>query len=470
MSARTASAAPAARRDPVHVVVLGGGYVGVWAARAVVRRLRRPIARGDVRVTIVSASPDHAFHGWTAEVITGHVRPRHASVPLRRLVPQARLVHGVAAAVDTTHREVEVLTDLGVRRLPYDHLVVGIGSRDASDRVPGLRDHGWSVKAQGGLDALTAHLDDVVRLAARTDDPVERRRLLTAVVAGGGLSGIEVAAAVSTRLRRDVAAEPRLRGGSAPRVVLVHSGERPTPDLRPRFDRVADYAAAQAVRAGVELRCDARIVDVCPDGAILDEDSWMPSATVLSALGQTPVPLPGTEDLPRDAAGRLITDAFLRTPAPGVWAGGDVAAVPHPSGRGTCRSDALWAIHHGARAGANVARAVQGRTPRRFRFPGLGRAASFGIGRGAGELYGIPLIGWGAWLPRWVLFHWFMPSRRVALASASEWFAPRRRPAAAAAQAAKRSVAATRAAAIPGSVTEWPASSTTTNSASGHAR
>jgi NADH dehydrogenase len=108
----------------------------------------------------------------------------------------------------------------------------------------------------------------------------------------------------------------------------------------------------------------------------------------------------------------------------GVWAGGDVAAVPHPSGTGCCPASALWAIYHGERAGANVARTLRGAEPRRFRFPGLGQAASFGVGVGSAELAGVPLLGWSAWLARWLLFHYYMPSRIVAVRAAREWFRP----------------------------------------------
>lgn len=169
----------------------------------------------------------------------------------------------------------------------------------------------------------------------------------------------------------------------------------------------------------------------------------------MTTIGQRPVALPGLESLVRDEDGRLAVDELLRVhdatgPVRGVWAGGDVAAVPHPSG-GTCPASALWAIHHGIRIGANVVRTLSGRGPRPFRFPGLGQAASFGVGRASAELWSIPLRGWPAWTARWALFHWYMPSRRVALATLREWLTPSRL----SARSGRVGAAAPRAAAMP---------------------
>jgi len=382
--------------EPTEVVVLGGGYTAIWAARALARGLRRPLRDGSVRVTVVSATTAHAFHGWTGEVLSGHVRGERARTALVDVVPPAWVLHGCASALDPVARTVSVTTDDGVRLLPYDHLLVATGSRDARERVPGLVEHGWSLKDDGGLDAL------VGRLEAGCG---------TAVVVGGGLAGTEAAVALAARLRRE---EPDAR------VVLVHGGERVLPDLRPRFERVARYAVEQAERAGVAIRCGIRVARVDEDGVALEDGTTIPAGTVVSAVGQVVVTLPGLA-AERAADGRLVVDRRLRTTLDGVWSGGDAAAVPHPNGSGPCPPNALWAIKAGTRAGRNIARTVRGRRARVFRFPGLGQAASLGVGRGAAELYGVQLTGWVAWLTRWVFFHAFMPSRRIALAAMRDW-------------------------------------------------
>lgn len=407
---------------PVEIVVLGGGYGGLWSARRIANGLRVQLARGDVRLTLISAMDHHAFHGWTAEVITSDVLPWHARVPIERILPESVIkIYAEVTAVDLDARLVTAQTSDGERQVGYQYLVVAVGSRDARDRISGLRAHGWSVKDDHQLEALNNHLSKIAALAEDTDTET-RAKLLTAVVAGGGLAGTEMATAIMERLHDEMDARPGLaeahRAG-LPRVVLVHSHDQLVADMHPK---VARYTAQQVLKAGIEVLYRHRLKTVTSDGATLDDGTTIPSATVLSALGQDVVQLPGTEHLPRDERRRLITDQYLQV-VPNVWAGGDVAAVPRPKGGGEyCRSDALWAIAHGKHLGANVSRAVTGRPQVAFGYRGLGRAASLGVGAGAGELHGIPLIGWPSWLMRWVLFHWFMPSRRVAVKSLIAWF------------------------------------------------
>jgi NADH dehydrogenase len=234
--------------------------------------------------------------------------------------------------------------------------------------------------------------------------------------------------AVRQRLAALLGAVPAL-AADRPRVVLVHAGPSLLPSLRPRFDRVADHATAQVRQAGVEVWCGARLTGVAASTAHVDGRPALEVGTVVTTLGQLPVALPGTESLLRDRTGRLVVDRFLRVrdatgPVDAVWAGGDVAAVPHPSGTGDCPASALWAMYHGERIGGNVIRALDGASPRPFRFPGLGQAASFGVGVGSAELAGVPLLGWTAWLARWVLFHYYMPSRTVAVRTALDWIRP----------------------------------------------
>ena len=228
-----------------------------------------------------------------------------------------------------------------------------------------------------------------------------------------------MAAAVAARFRAAEADHPVLATTPA-RVVLAHAGPTLLPEVRPRFDRLADYAARQLADLGVEVRADTRLERVTPAGALLG-DELVPAGTVLSTVGQAMVPLAGTESVVRDPRGRMVTDAWLRTSVAGVWAGGDAAAVPHVLHGRPCPPNALWAIKHGMRVGDNIARTILGRRVRRFRFPGLGQAASLGVGRGAVELYGVTLTGWVGWLARWGFFHWFMPSRRRAVATIGDW-------------------------------------------------
>ena len=406
---------------PTRIVLLGGGYVTVFAYRRLARKLRRQIRSGDVEVVVVSPELSHAFHGWTGEVLGGLIPLAHQRSTLRHLLPHARVLHGRAVAVDPEGKTVRVRHEASGREdvLTYDHVLIGFGSQEDADAVPGLREHGWRVKGPGTLLALRNRV--VEALEAAESDPEARRSSLTFVVAGGGFTGVEVCAALAEMLRA-VRGSYRVLDRVEPRLVLVHAGDALLPSLRPRFDRLADYAARELAAYGVEVRLNTRLASVSADEACLSDGTSVPAAAVVSTVGMRSVPLRGLEGFASGRLGRYRTDPALRLPgAEGHWSGGDAAHVPHRQGETPCPPNALWAIKHGLHVGGNIARVVRGREPRPFRYPGLGQAASLGVGKGVLELYGVQLTGWLGWTGRLAFFLRFMPSRLQASRVVLDW-------------------------------------------------
>ncbi|NKY39320.1 hypothetical protein, partial [Cellulomonas septica] len=155
------------------------------------------------------------------------------------------------------------------------------------------------------------------------------------------------------------------------------------------------------------------------DGVTLSDGTRIRTRTVLATTGQRPVRLPGTEPLARDDDGRLRTLPDL-TVRDGVWAAGDAARVLHPRTHEPVPANALWAIKAGDQVGRNVARALQSRPGRPFRYLGLGQGAAFGVGHGVADIWGLSITGPLAWILRLVFFLRFLPSRRRALAIPTE--------------------------------------------------
>jgi NADH dehydrogenase len=407
----------AADRPPVRVVLLGSGYVTVWAYRSLCRRLRRDIAQGRVQITVVAPETHHSFHGWTGEILGGVLPEGRQAGPLREVCRRARVIGGTVVGIDLSARRVRVALNGSTeyREVPYDHVVFGYGTDDDLESVPGLAEHGWSLKERGGRVAFRNRLLSALELADAVDEPLQRQRLLTTVVAGGGFAGVEMCAAVAElhaalRGRYPVLREHR------PRLVLVHSGERLLPEFHPRFPRLVAYATRKLADYGVEVRLGTALVAVDAEGVKLSDGEWLPAATVLSTVGQRQITLPGTELVGRATSGRLLTDAQLRVRGyHEVWAGGDCADVAHAVTRLPCPPNALWAIKHGKLIGENIAAAVGNRPLREFTYPGLGQAASLGVGKGVLELYGRQFTGWLAWISRLLFFLRFMPSRRQAV-------------------------------------------------------
>ena len=403
------------------VVLLGGGYVTVWAYRALCRRLGRK--QPEVAIIVVCPENFHAYHGWTGAVLCGIVTPPNMLSPLRSLLPRAEVLRGEAVRVDLGQGLVYVRPtgESNLLAVHYDHLLIGTGSRDRLEGVPGLAAHGWQLKRAADMLALRSQLIGVLERAEAAADPAQRLRLLTVVVAGGGFAGVEMMAAIAELLQTARRRYPVLQRHQ-PRLVLLHTGPALLPQLRPRFARLADYATAQLYRHGVDVRCGVGLAACESWGARLSDGGAIAAATVISTVGQARLPLPGTEGLPRAADGRLLTDATLRVARPPpVWAGGDTAQVLHPASGAPGPATALWALKHGERAGDNIARALCHGPLRPFRYPGLGQAASLGTGRGAVELYGRQFTGWPAWLMRLGFFLYFMPARRQAVRVLADW-------------------------------------------------
>jgi NADH dehydrogenase len=343
---------------------------------------------------VLSADTHPNVHGFTGQVLAGLLPHRLTRAPLAALMPLAQVVHGTVGRVDRAARTAVVApADGGPHRfIGFDHLVIGAGGREPLNAVPGLAAHGFALRAPGEFERFLGRLDEAVRAGAL--EPV--------VIVGGGMAGVELAAAVADRLRAERAEMP---------VLLVHSGDHILPGSPPRM---AAVALRELARPGVRVRLGVRVQRVDESGVKLSDGSTVAASAVLATHGQRPVSLPGMVDLVHDERGRLVVDPTFRA-AENVWAAGDAARVAHPVTGDPVPANALWAIKAGTHVGRNVRRVVGGRCPRRFRYRGLGQAMAFGVGRSAAELYGVPLSGWAGWLLRLAFFLRFMPQRRQAL-------------------------------------------------------
>ncbi len=394
---RPAAATGTDRLVTRRVVMVGGGYVTLHACGELRRRLRREIRSGAVELVVISADDGHNFHGFTGEVLAGMMPLRRTRTPLERICRPATVIHARVTAVDRRNRIVSYLP-VGAAEaasLSYHELIIGSGGREPADGIPGLAEHGYTLRGPGELARFAGVVDRLV-----ADGGVGGR----IVVAGGGLAGVELAAAVADRGRGRIAVD------------LVHAGPQLLPVLRAGQPRLARRAERDLAGLGVRVHPGVRLSGVTPGAAVLSDGTVLPAAAVLGVIGQRPVPIPGLGPDLRDAAGRLLTGPDLSV-AEHVWAAGDAARVQHVHTGLPVPATALWAIKGGAHVGRNVAAVLHGDHPRRFGYRGLGQAASFGLGRSVAELYGVPFTGPLAWLLRLAFFLRFVPSRRTALAA-----------------------------------------------------
>jgi len=381
---------------PTRIVVLGGGYVAIW----LVRKLRRAIRRGTVELSVIDSHNYHTFHGLVPELLVGKIQAAQLISPSRRLFAPGRYICAEIREILIKEKEVVFVRTLDSQpqRLSYDHLVLNLGTVDDLTRYRGIGEH--TIRLKNYFDCLRVRnqLLTMLEMAETETDPVERRRLLHFVIAGGNYAGIEVAAELAEFLtsltRRDY---PLLRREEC-RVTVVHSGAQILPELGRRFPQLCEYATRVLRKRGVALEMGVRLKSATPLEAVLSDDRRLDTRTIISCTGTAQNPL--LEQLPfkRDRSGRLIADAFGRVDIENrVWAAGDCASVPMKGGE-AAPPLALYAMHGGATLGRNLLHTITGRPLKPYSFTGLGDCCVLGSGEAVGQLWGLPVKGFPAWL------------------------------------------------------------------------
>ncbi|MFL5827630.1 MAG: FAD-dependent oxidoreductase [Thermoleophilaceae bacterium] len=387
---------------PARVVVLGGGFGGVYAAL----HLERLAAKGaPLDVSLVNRENYLVFQPMLAEVIAGDVGILDTVSPLRQLLRRTRLFVRDIDGVDLDRRVVTLGAGLTPRRqeLDFDHLVVALGSVTDFRGIPGLPEHALPFKTLADAVHIRNHVIQVLEQSSVERDPDLRRTMLTFVVAGGGFSGTEVAAALNDFVRRAVC-DYRSIPQDDVRMILVHSGtsvlER---ELTPRL---AAYATRALAEQGIEVMLGSRLVAASPSSAVLSDGRRIPTFTLISTVPSSPNPVVEQLGLPI-ARGRLECDATMAVKGcDRVWAAGDCALVPMPSGE-PCPPTAQHAIRQAALLAKNIAARQSGAPVRPFAFSGLGKLSALGHHRAVAELPGgVRLAGLSAWL-MWRGLYWF---------------------------------------------------------------
>lgn len=380
------------------IVIIGGGYAGLHAFSALRSRLGSQVGRGEVELTLVSRDGHHTYHGWTGEVLSGDLAVGSTLTPLPPILGKS-FVQGEVISADLHGQTLTVESEGGRRELRFEHLVIAAGSIDPFDRIPGLAENGWCVKNSRDMQKLVSELD------GRDASTNETRNV---VVVGGGLAGVETASALAARYARP--------GSPKVNVHLVSSSEELLPSLRPNFNHIAETATRTLLSQGVQLHQGVRVSQIESDHVELANGQTVASDLSVVAAGVSFKVLPGTEALPRNAAGQIIADSDLRVRGShNIWVAGDIAAVPHPATGEPCPANALWAMKQGDCVGRNISRVLKGQSVKGFNFRGLGQAAGLAGQRGITELWGLQFTGRLAWVIRVLFFAWFMPSHRGAL-------------------------------------------------------
>src|SRR3954449_3087717 len=310
---------------PWNVVILGGGYAGLPAARALERRLPQQSAH----VTLVSDTNFMLYTPLLPGAAGGTLEPRHVVVPLREELHRTDIRLGRVIGLDPHAKRVHVeRAEGGPTELPYDQLIIALGSTSRTLPIPGLEEHGVGFKTLSEAIALRNRLIETLERAEVSDDPQVRRALLNYVFVGAGYAGLEGIAELQDFARDVVERYPRCRLEGL-RFILVEARDRVMPEIS---ESLAAFASNELRRRGIEIRTSTTLDRVEPDHVVLSGDERIPCRTVCWTAGVRPVPVVAELGLPLDDGGRIVTDEYCRVEGlDNVWAIGDAAAIPDPA-------------------------------------------------------------------------------------------------------------------------------------------
>jgi NADH:ubiquinone reductase (H+-translocating) len=373
-----------------HVVIAGGGFGGYYAAKGLERRLP-----ADVRITLVSDVNFLLYTPLLPGAAAGTLEPRHVVVPLRERLRRTELRVGWVTGADLSERALRVRLlaeeDLELR---YDQLVIALGSISRTLPIPGLAEHGIGLKTIEQAIALRNRLVHHLETAEELDDEQRRREYLGFVFVGGGYAGLEGIAELQDFAVDALARYPRCRA-TGMRWVLVEAGPRVMAEIQPRL---SEFATRLMRERGVEILTETQVSEVTERAVTLSTGETIPCRTVCWTAGVRANPVAEELGLPLER-GRIRCDETMRVPGhPGVWALGDIAAIPDPARPGEpSPPTAQHAIRQGKLMARNIAAVMAGEAPRAFRFKTLGAFADLGRHNAVANLMGIRVRGFPAW-------------------------------------------------------------------------
>ncbi|MFF6775903.1 NAD(P)/FAD-dependent oxidoreductase [Streptomyces sp. NPDC012637] len=389
--------------EPVRILVVGGGYVGMYTALRLQRQLKAELRARTAEITVVTPEPYMTYQPFLPEAAAGSISPRHVVVPLRRVLDHCRIVIGEVHSLDHAKRTATLSTlateeeGTGSIQLGYDELVIAPGSVSRTLPVPGLADHGIGFKTVEEAIGLRNHVIEQMDIASSTRDPAIRDAALTFVFVGGGYAGVEALAELEDMARYTARYYHNLKPEDL-RWILVEASDRILPEVGEEMGR---YAIRELRGRNIDVRLGTRL-DSCENRvAVLSDGTRLPTRTVVWTAGVRPAPLVAATDLPRDERGRIVCTARLAVDGvEHAWAAGDAAAVPDVTAEEpgtTCAPNAQHALRQTKVLAENIAASLRGRPLKDYAYAYAGSVASLGLHKGVAHVYGRKLKGYPAW-------------------------------------------------------------------------
>jgi NADH dehydrogenase len=385
----------------MNIVILGGGFAGVAAARHLERLLR---SQPDARLTLVSRENFFVLTPLLFEACSGRLELRHCAQPIRAALRRTRFIEATVEHVDVDRRLVRaVAPENATYELPYDHVVVALGASTNEKLIPGSS-NAFTFKTMADALVLRNHLIEQLERADAAVDAASRSGCLTVVVIGGGLVGVELLGELTAFADDVLRFYPRIRREEMC-FHLFEAGPRILPEIDTSLSAIA-MRVLQDRGADIRVATPVRSIE---RGRVQLANDTITAGTIVLAAGIVPSAVASAISVERDPRGRIVVDATMRSRShANVWALGDCATIPSPDGR-PYPALAQHAIREARQLAHNVHAVLAGRSPRPFIFRSLGTMASLGHTRAVARVFGFRLTGFPAWWVRRTYYLFQMP-------------------------------------------------------------
>ncbi len=391
------------------IVVIGAGFAGMQTAQSLVS--------SQARICLIDCNNYHTFIPLLYQVATAQLEPEKIAYPIRTLFRKARNFHFLMAEVQRVDLAAKSLqTNLG--QITYDYLVIATGSKTKYLGVAGANEYAFPMRTLAESIQLRNQILNCFEQADQETDPLERRKLLTFVIVGGGATGVELAGAlvelIKSPLKRDY---PHLDMREV-QIFMIQSGERPLVNLPAKL---GDYTARKLRNLGVKIHLNTRVNNLSPDTVELSDGQIISTATVIWAAGVEASAPKLSPEIPVAEKEKLVVEPTLQLQNhPQVYAIGDVAFATSEGKPLT--GVAPEALQQGVTVARNLKLQLQGKSPQPFKYFNKGRLAIIGRFSGVGKIGKFSFGGFLGWL-MWLGVHvTYLPGFRNRLLVIISWF------------------------------------------------
>jgi NADH dehydrogenase len=401
------------KASTTRILILGGGFGGVYTARHLESLCKR---RPDVEIVLVSRDNFLVMTPLLFEVCSGTLDARHCCFPIRAFLRTARFVEATVQGIDLERRVVLVLAGGHHAELAYDHLVLGLGAMTNQKMIPGW-ENAFTFKTLADAFLLRNHMIERFERADVEPEPERKRRLLTFVIIGGGLVGVELLGELTAFVDEITPLYQHVSRDEI-RFFLLQAGDRIMPEIDASL---ANYGAGVlAARQGAEIRTHAGVSAIEP-GVVHLPDGTIEAETIVLAAGILPNPIVAGLPVEKDKRGHIVVEGTMRCKSrPEVWALGDCAMIPAPDGK-PYPNLAQHALREAKVLARNIVAVLNGRPPRPFVYNTLGMMGSLGHSRAFGQLLKVRVHGFLAWIVRRTYYLLQMPGWGRRLRIMCDW-------------------------------------------------